>query len=130
MTSLADARSTLATALETAGVTVSPTVGRLAPPMAIIFGAGIDPAHLVRGQVEAGLRVMLVSAKADQESAIADLGDMVLLTIAAVRALAGYRLGTIGVDTIRRLPSGEYLTADVTCHRFVDPTLPEPEEEP
>lgn len=123
MTTLAEARTELAGALEIAGLVVSPTLGRLSPPCVVIFGDGIDPAHLARGQVKAGLRSMVVAARADSEVAIADLGEMVLAALGAIRGLADWELGTIGVDTIRKVNQVEYLTADVTAHRFVTPTV-------
>lgn len=119
MTTLASARADLATALSTAGLVVSPALGRVAPPCAVIFGAGIDPARIQTGQVEAGLRVMLEAGRADQEVSAVELGTMVVAAIVAIRSLAGWRLGTIGVDTIRLIGGAEILTADVTAHRNV-----------
>jgi hypothetical protein len=119
VTTLREGRTALAAALETAGVTVSPALGRIAPPCAVIFGNGIDPTHLLRGQAEAGYRVMLEAGRADQEVSALELGDMVLAAIAAIRSLAGWRLGTIGVDTIRVIGAAEILTADVVGHSFV-----------
>lgn len=122
MTTIADARAELTTALEAADLVVAPALGRVASPYAIAFGAGIDAAHILRGQVEAGLRVMLVSGRADQAASFTDLSDMILATVGAIRALAGWRLGTIGADTIRVIIGIEYLTADVVAHRFVTPS--------
>jgi hypothetical protein len=120
MTTLQQARDELAVALTTAGVPIGKAPGEIAPPSGVIFGDGIDLAHVGRGQIEARFRATLLSGKWDQAAAADGLRTLVLVALGAIRSLAGWRLVEVRRDTVIDIAGGSYLAADVIASRFVD----------
>lgn len=123
MTTWAERRVELAEALTDAEVAVAPTSGRIGTPCVLIYGDGIDDLRGVgRGQLPAGLRMVLVAGRADQEATADQLDALTVTVLGVLRALEGWRLGTVRPDTIRKLGANEYLTRDVTAAVMVDIT--------
>jgi hypothetical protein len=119
MTTLAGARSALGTALSTGGVTLSDAPGRVAPPVALIFGGGIDPSHAMRREMLATFRITAVAGRADATAMSAALGELVLKILAVVNGLAGWVVGNVSPDLERSIAGGQYLTADISVSTFV-----------
>lgn len=123
MTTWAARRDELAAALAADSVKVAATIGRATPPCVLIYGDGIEDLRGIgRGQVPAGLRMVLVAGKADQEATADQLDALTITVLGVLRKLVGWRLGVIRADTIRTFTTGDYLTRDVTAAVMVDIT--------
>lgn len=120
MATLATRRAALAAALETGGISIADSPGRQAAPFGLIYGAGIDPRGVGRGQVVASFRVTLCAARADERAASEELGAMQLVALGVIRELAEFALGATGPDVIRTVEGIQYLTSDVACSAMVD----------
>jgi hypothetical protein len=104
----------------TGGVTISDAPGRVAPPVGYVYGGGIDPRGIGRGQVAATFRVTLVVGRSDAPAASAALGDLTLLALSVLQDLNGWQIGEVGPDAIRTIAGAEYLSADVTASSMID----------
>lgn len=121
MTTLAEARAELVAALATAGLSAYADAGEYDPPFVYVRGDGIpDPSHVVRGTVESQWVATCVAGGWDQQGTAADLDATKLGVLTALRSLAGWRLGPVSRDGIRRVGGADLLTADVSAFRHVD----------
>lgn len=120
MTTLDGARDELAAALVAADVPVADAPGASDVPYAVIFGEGIDPGHVIRGQVLATFRATLLSGAWDQAASAKGLRALVLAAAGAVRGLHGWTFGGVRRDTTIDIAGGTYLAADVIASRMVD----------
>jgi hypothetical protein len=119
MTTLAQARAEVITALTTAGVRATSTPGN-DPPYVLVQGAGIDMGHITRSEALSDWRLMCVAGASDSTQSAASLDTLKLAVIQTLRALAGWRLGNVGRDGIRTYGGGEYLTAECSASRMID----------
>lgn len=122
--SLADRRSQLATAIDAAGIRVDDVVGSKAVPYAVIFGQGMTLAGTPGGQARATFRVALFAGKADAAAAVAELGELAMRALSALWGLAGFTVGDVTPDVIRRTSAGDYLSADVVASALFVPSVP------
>jgi hypothetical protein len=106
--------------MATGGVVISDAPGRIAPPVGYIYGDGIDPRGIGRGQVAASFRVTLVVGRADAPAASAALGALTILALTALRNINGWQVGEVRPDAIRSIAGADYLTADVTASAMID----------
>jgi hypothetical protein len=119
MTTMAEARAEFAAALTSLDVHDAP--GDFDPPYVFIRGDGIaDPGHVVRGTVLASFSAVCVAGAWDDGASAAMLDTLKLTVLTALRGLAGWQLGPVSRDTVRRLGASDYLTADVSANRHVD----------
>lgn len=120
MTSYAQGRDELATALESAGVRVDAAYGG-EPPYAVVFSAGVaDFGHVVMGRVPWQYRAVMVAGGIDGEGVAAELDALRASCIGAARTLAGWRLERLDPDGIRDLAGGRVWTADLIVSRHID----------
>jgi hypothetical protein len=119
MTTLAQARAELITALTTASVRATSTPSN-DPPYVLVQGNGVDMAHITRSEALADFRIMCIAGASDSSKSAESLDALKLVVIQTVRALAGWRLGNVGRDGIRTYGGGEYLTADCSASRMID----------
>ena len=121
MTTRNDARHALRDALRAAGIRALDAPGG-DPPYVLVGGGGIDPAHILRGQVTATIRCRLVAGGYTEEASQDTLDGLVQSTLGVLRNLSGWAVLPVGQDEIRRFEGGDYLTADVSAERMIDIT--------
>ena len=119
MTTLAQARAELIAAYTAASIRATSTPGG-EPPYVLVAGGGIDAEHIIRGQTEATFRSVLVAGGFEDTKSAAELDALKLGALGVLRALAGWRLGTIGGDGIRSFSGGDYLSAEASASRMID----------
>ena len=119
MTTLAQARAELITALTTASVRATSTPGN-DPPYVLVQGAGIDMSHITRSEALADFRIMCVAGASDMAQSALTLDTLKLAVVQTLRALGSWRLGNVGRDGIRTYGGGEYLTAECSASRMID----------
>lgn len=98
MATLAEARTAVAAALVAAGLDVLDGSGD--PPYARVFSGTVDPATIVMGRMEAQQRTVLLGGAWDSAAAADQLDTITQTALVAVRALAGYRVVSIGTATV------------------------------
>ena len=107
MTTVAQARAALATA-------VSASDREIAPPAKYVFSGGSDLTPLGGGGVEWGFRVTCaVEYAGDGATASIYLADLVAATLTIIRGLAGWRIVSVGPDSTRLIAGGEQFAADI-----------------
>ena len=121
MTTRAQARAELTAAIEAAGVDAFPDPGGHDPPYVYVRSDGVpDVTHTLRGAVQAEFTAVCVAGAWDADGTAAMLDAAVQATLTALRDLAGWRLGSVGRDGIRRVGGSDLLTADVIASRAID----------
>jgi len=120
MSTLATRRAELTAAMLTGGVAISDAPGRIAPPVGYIYGDGIDPRGIGRGQVAASFRVTLVVGHPDAPAASAALGVLTLLALSVLQDLNGWQVGEVRPDAVRTIAGALFLSADVTASAMID----------
>jgi hypothetical protein len=119
MTTRAQARAEVVTALQAAGIrTVKSASGD--PPYVLVGGGGIDMDHIAIGKAPATIRARCVAGAWTDEDAQAIIDELVMDTLAVFLSMAGWRMLPVGQDEIRRFTGGDYLTADVSAARMID----------
>lgn len=120
-TTLATARSALSAAIVSAGGKVSTNPGDTAPPCYYIFGGGAsDFRRVAAGKVPFTFRIVCHPPSQNEMVASEQLASMVLALISAIRSLAGWQLGEVSADVIRRVGGSDFLSADVTASTLID----------
>lgn len=119
MTSSADALAELDAALDAAGIAVR-AAGSPTPPCVNLFGGDWDIAHLARGQVAGGYRIVLVAGRWDQSASGAQLAELRDAVVSAVRGLDGWRLDSVSRDRVTDIAGGMYYSAEVGASRMID----------
>jgi D-aminopeptidase len=118
---ITEARTALGDALEDGGVDVAYAVGTRQPPVALVFGDGMDDlGHLVRGTLTARFRITLVAGLADRTATADALDALKLAALTAIRTLPTFRLDEVRRDATVRLTGGAYLAADVVASTPID----------
>lgn len=118
MTTVAQAQAELETALS-----ASMNVGDLAgvePPGVIVYGDGVDFAHVVRGQAEASFRMTFVGGAWDAKASSGDLRTVVSAALPILAGLAGWRVGAFSPDSVVRIAGSQLLAVDAVASRMVD----------
>ena len=117
MTSLADARGELVTALEADGV----PVGAQALPTVRIFLGGATTDHLVRGQVPATFRLVIIGGSyGDGDGASIALATAAGTVLGTLRDLEGWTVGDLGPERVARHAGGDVLVAELSAVRMTD----------
>lgn len=118
MTTLAQARSALVTAVGASGAAVD-------PPATYVFSRGSDLEVLGRGGsgttgYKWGFRVQCVVAyQGDDATASASCAALLQTTVAALLALAGWELERVSADLIIETAGGKYFGADIDVSTVV-----------
>jgi hypothetical protein len=108
MTTVSEARDELVTAVGAVGAPVD-------PPACYVFSNGSDLKPLGGSGTEWSFRVTCaVGYPGDDAEASAALGELVAEKLAALWALAGWRVAGIGSDGVRQIAGGDQLTADIS----------------
>ena len=118
MTTLAQAQAELEAAL--AAVTNVGGLDGVTPPGVIVYGDGVDPAHIVRGQMEAGFRLTFVGGAWDGAASSSALRGVIAAALPILAGLAGWRLGSVTPDSVVRIAGSTLLGADMPLSRMVD----------
>jgi hypothetical protein len=120
MTTFADARGELVTALAGIehGATSDP--GRIVPPAFYIAGDGADVTHVVMGKFPSTWRIVLVADGWDSATGASTLDSMKQAALAALRSLTGWQLQPLGRDGVRVFSDKQYLTAELRGVRMID----------
>ena len=119
MTTRAQARAELMTALRTAGVrAVDSPIGD--PPYVLVGGGGIAMTHVTIAKAPATIRARCVAGAWEAAGVQAILDELIQDTLAVLRAMTGWQMLPVGQDEIRRFTGGDYLTADVSASRMID----------
>ena len=119
MTTVAQARGELITALRSAGVSAS-GAPMTEPPYVYVTREGGDTSRVMSGQVQVDYRCVCVGGAWDTEAAAAELDNLVQTVLQTVRGLDGWHVGELGRDGGRDWQGGTYLTADVGAARIVN----------
>ena len=121
MTTIATRRSALSAAIVAAGIRCSDTGPKAtAPPVVHIFGGGLDPAGVARGQVRYTFRLVLQPDGGTPAVQSTNLAVMVASVVGVLRSLAGFQVGEVTADVIRTLAGSDFLSADVTATTMID----------
>ena len=117
MSSLADTRTTLVSALESAGV----RVGTTDPPSARVVLRGVTiGSGAVRGQSPATYGIVCLGGAWDSDAAAAALAGVVGDVLTAVRALGGFALGDASGERVIRVDGNDYIAAEVAASAMID----------
>lgn len=119
MTTLMEARAELRTALEADGLRVTESFAGLSAPSVLMLGDGIDLGHLLRGEVGARVRLVLVAGAWDGAGAAGILAGLVATVLGVLRSLAGWRVDDVSPDSTVRLQGSTYAAVDITTTRSV-----------
>lgn len=120
MTTMAEARGALASALETGGVPYAASPGAIDVPCHLIFGDGLGDIHPIRGQVEARFRVALLAGGWLEEVSASRLDALKLAAMTVARELQGWRFIELRADYLAPIAGGQYLAADMVASTFID----------
>jgi hypothetical protein len=120
MTTFAQARAELLSALTSASIAATETAGAMQPPYVLVAGGGADPTHVVRGQMPATFRARCIAGAWDDKAAVASLDALKVATLTVLLSLPGWRMAELGDDVIRDYGGAMYLTADCAAARMVD----------
>ena len=120
MTTFAQARAELATALASVGNGATSAVGKKAVPYVLLAGGGAEPSQVVRGAVDSTWRIILVAGAWEADTSAAALDTMKQAAMTALRGLANWQVEALGTDTIRTLNVSDQLTAELRGIRQVD----------
>jgi hypothetical protein len=118
---IVEARAELGAALASGGVPIGSGPGAVAPPSGLVYGEGIaTDAQIMRGQVEARFRVVLLAGAWDHGATADKLDALKLAAMTVVRTLAGWRFDELRPDRITQIAGGQVLAADIVATRMVD----------
>jgi hypothetical protein len=120
MTTMVEARAELITALTTAGARATSKPGDGSPPYVLVQFDGGDPAHIMRGAVQADYRLTLIGGLWDAAAAAEQLDTLCQTVLTTLRELPGWIVGTMGRDGGRDWKGATYLTRDVSASRAID----------
>lgn len=121
MTTIAGARTALSAAIVAAGGVVADNPGGTAPPCYYIFGGGAsDFRRAAAGKAEFTFRVVCHPPSSNEMVASSELAGMIQTLITALKSLAGWQLGEVSADVIRRVGGSDFLSADVTASTLID----------
>ena len=107
MTSISDARSALASA-------VSASPFEVDPPACYVFSSGSELESRGGSSVEWQFRVTCaVGIRGDNATASSELAALVVTKLAILWALPGWRVLSVGPDSVRTIAGGDQFTADI-----------------
>lgn len=106
MTTIAEARDALDTAVGASDEIV-------AGPACIVFSNGSDLAKLGGSNVEWGFNILCYVGLRDNRVTSTELATYVQSVMVILNALAGFRVVSVGRDTVRTLAGSDLLTADI-----------------
>ena len=119
MATLAEARAAIVTVLGAGSVKVSDDPGAVDPPVVYIFGNGTsDLRGLGRTSVPYGFRLMCIVALQDAPAASAALTALCIAAFTVLKG-AGYRVDSLGPESVADIAGGKYLAADILISTMV-----------
>lgn len=108
MTTVAQARDALGTAVGSAAAPID-------PPACYVYSNGSDLTPMGGSGIEWGFRVTCaVGYQGDDDVASDALATLVAAKLTILWALAGWRVLGVGPDQLRTIAGGEQFTADIT----------------
>ena len=117
---LTEAREELTTALATVVSVTRDPAGLADPPAAIVYGDGVDTAHIGRGQSLASFRIVLVSGAWDGGSASDLLAELASTVLSLLRSLVGWMVGELGRDSAVNVSGSTLLGCDIRASVMVE----------
>ena len=118
---LPGARGDLLDTMRDAGLSATTYPDGREPPFVLIVATGFpEPTRVVMGQIEGSFACRIVAGAWDLDITIGQMDAMKVAVLAALRARAGWRMGDVGPDVIRRITGGDVLTADVNASRLIE----------
>jgi hypothetical protein len=115
MSTIGQAQAALVSAVGASGEIV-------AGPACIVFSNGSDLARLGGAGVEWGFNVLCYVGLRDNAVTSAELATYVQAKMVILQALAGWRIVSVGRDTIRSLAGSDLLAADIAVTTKVELT--------
>ena len=117
MTTLADARAELVAALAADGI----PVGVPSLPSVRVFLGGATTDHLVRGQIPATFRLVVIGgAYGTSDTSSVALATMAGDVLATLRDLDGWAVGDLSPERLSRHAGGDVLVAELSATRMTD----------
>jgi len=117
---LTEAREALTTALASVVTVTRDPAGLASPPAAIVYGDGVDTAHIGRGQSVASFRILLVAGAWDGTGAADALAELVNAVLTVLRAMVGWQVGELGRDSAVNVSGSTLLGCDVRASVMIE----------